>query len=53
VHSVDAVPDSLRDAEIALERTRADAARRVLGVEDLDLHADRHRALERSPHAQG
>jgi len=37
VHSVDAVPDSLRDAEIALERTRADPARRVLAVEDLDL----------------
>ena len=34
---VDAVPDSLRDAEIALERTRADPARRLLAVEDLDL----------------
>ena len=37
VRSVDAVPDSLRDAEITLQRTQVDPKRRVLAVEDLDL----------------
>ena len=34
---VAAVPDSLRDAEIVLERTRTDPGRRLLAFEDLDL----------------
>ena len=34
---VAAVPDSLRDAEIVLERTRTDPGRQLLAFEDLDL----------------
>ena len=34
---VAAVPDSLRDAEIVLERTRTDPSRQLLAFEDLDL----------------
>ncbi len=37
VHDIAAIPHSLRDAEIALERTRAAPTRRVLAFEDLDL----------------
>ena len=34
---VAAIPDSLRDAEIVLERTRTDPCRQLLAFEDLDL----------------
>lgn len=37
VTSIAAVPDSLRDAEIALQRTRADPVRRMLAFQDFDL----------------